>query len=580
MTTSNKNFKVKNGLEVLGTSATVDGNEVLTVASTIDALANVDTTGVADGDAIVFNDATSTWIAAAIAGGAQFEISDTAPLNPNHGDVWYNSANGGLFIRIVDVDSSQWVQIGMTGPQGPTGPTGATGATGPAGADGATGPAGADGATGPQGDPGPGLAAGGTAGQIIAKIDATDFNTEWIDNYAQQVKHTVKAGEALTKGQAVYVSSANGTNMIVSKASNAGESTSSKTMGLIAQSLLNNGQGFVITEGLLEGLDTLSATAGDPVWLGTSGNLIYGLSNKPTAPAHLVFIGIVTRVHATEGEIFIKVQNGFELDELHDVSISSPAAGEIVVRNSANTLWENATLAEAGVSAVGHTHDDRYYTETETDNAISVAISNVVDTAPALLDTLNELSASLNDDPNFATTVANALAALVPAGTINQTARASAPVGYLLCDGSAVSRTTYSSLFDAIGTAYGTGDGSTTFNIPNLQGRVPVGKNSGTFSTLGATGGTESVTLTANQSGLRDHRHEIRGATNEVEGSYDDGYARGNGSIDANFRTGGIKGLTGSNGSQGWGSGSIASDAPEAHTNLQPYVVLNYMIKI
>lgn len=358
MTTSNKNFKVKNGLEVLGTSATVDGNEVLTVASSIDALANVDTTGVSDGDAIVFNDATSTWIAAAIAGGAQFAISDTAPLNPNHSDVWYNSANGGLFIRIVDVDSAQWVQIGMTGPQGPAGPTGATGATGPAGADGATGPAGADGAdgatgaTGPQGDPGPGLAAGGTAGQIIAKVDGTDYNTEWIDNYAQQIKHTVKAGEALTKGQAVYVSSANGTNMIVSKASNNSESTSSKTMGLIAQTMILNDQGFVIAEGLLAGLNTASATAGDPVWLGTSGDLIYGLSNKPTAPAHLVFIGIVTRVHATQGEIFIKVQNGFELNEIHDVSITSPAAGELVVRNSANTLWENMTKSEAGFATV------------------------------------------------------------------------------------------------------------------------------------------------------------------------------------------------------------------------------------
>lgn len=227
------------------------------------------------------------------------------------------------------------------------------------------------GGQGPQGEAGPGISAGGTAGQIIAKVDGTDYNTEWIDNYTEQVKHTVKAGESLTKGQAVYVSSANGTNMIVSKASNSGESTSSKTMGLIAQTLANNDQGFVITEGLLAGLNTASATAGDPVWLGTSGNLIYGLSNKPTAPAHLVFIGIVTRVHATQGEIWVKVQNGFELDELHDVSISSPAAGEIVARNSGNTLWENMTLAEAGISAVGHTHDDRYYTESETDSLLS-----------------------------------------------------------------------------------------------------------------------------------------------------------------------------------------------------------------
>lgn len=65
-----------------------------------------------------------------------------------------------------------------------------------------------------------------------------------------------------------------------------------------------------------------------------------------------------------------------------------------------------------------------------------------------------------------------------------------------MCDGSAVSRTTYATLFTAIGTAYGTGDGSTTFNIPDLRGRIAVGKNAATFSTLGATGGEETHTLT------------------------------------------------------------------------------------
>lgn len=353
MTTSNKNFKVKNGLEVLGTSATVNGNEVLTIASSIDALANVDTSGVSDGDAIVFNSATSTFIASAIAGGGKFEISDTAPLNPSHGDVWYNSTNGGLFIRIVDVDSAQWVQVGMTGPQGPTGPTGATGAQGP------EGPQGIQGIQGEVGATGPGVATGGTAGQILAKIDATDFNTEWIDNYTEQVKHTVKAAEAISKGQAVYVSSATGTNMLVSKASNSGESTSSKTMGLAAQSLAINDQGFVVAEGLLSGLNTDAATAaGDPVWLGTDGNLLYGLSNKPVAPAHLVFIGIVTRKHATQGEIWVKVQNGYELDELHDVSITGVAANNVLIRNTANTLWENKPqsaiqIANTQVSGLG-----------------------------------------------------------------------------------------------------------------------------------------------------------------------------------------------------------------------------------
>lgn len=168
-------------------------------------------------------------------------------------------------------------------------------------------------------------------------------------DYTSSVQHAVKAAESIAKGQAVYVSSANGTNMLVSKASNASEATSSKTMGLLTSTLSTNGVGNVISEGLLAGLDTSTATAGDPVWLGTAGNLIYGLAGKPVAPAHLVFIGIVTRVHATNGEIFVKVQNGFELDELHNVLISSAANKQVLQYDSATSLWKNATIS-AGVA--------------------------------------------------------------------------------------------------------------------------------------------------------------------------------------------------------------------------------------
>ena len=199
--------------------------------------------------------------------------------------------------------------------------------------------------------------------------------------YTSTVKHEVKLAAAISKGQAVYVSSADGTNMIVSKASNASEATSSKTMGLLESGGATNAKVNVITEGLLAGLDTSAATAGDPVWLGTDGNLLYGLASKPVAPAHLVFIGIVTRSNSSNGEIFVRPQNGFELNEIHDVLISSPAAGEVIQRTSSN-LWENKTLAEAGIAAADHnhtgvyapathTHDDRYYTETETNDLLS-----------------------------------------------------------------------------------------------------------------------------------------------------------------------------------------------------------------
>lgn len=84
------------------------------------------------------------------------------------------------------------------------------------------------------------------------------------------------------------------------------------------------------------------------------------------------------------------------------------------------------------------------------------------------------------------------LTQLIPIGKIDMYAGSTAPAGWLLCDGSAISRTTYASLFAVIGTTYGTGDGSTTFNVPNLQGKFPIGAN--TTYTLGGTGGSTTLT--------------------------------------------------------------------------------------
>lgn len=163
------------------------------------------------------------------------------------------------------------------------------------------------------------------------------------------IKQEVKLSESINKGQAVYISSANGTNIIVSKASNASEATSSKTLGLLETTGATNAIVNVITDGLLGTLDTSSATIGDPVWLGTSGNLIFGLSSKPVAPAHLVYIGVVSRVHATNGEILVKVQNGFEMNEIHDfsdVSYATPIdTDSLMIKDVTNSLWKRLTFA-------------------------------------------------------------------------------------------------------------------------------------------------------------------------------------------------------------------------------------------
>ena len=92
-----------------------------------------------------------------------------------------------------------------------------------------------------------------------------------------------------------------------------------------------------------------------------------------------------------------------------------------------------------------------------------------------------------------------------PAGIVMPFAGSTAPQGYLFCDGSAVDRTTYATLFAVIGTTYGAGDGSTTFNVPDISGRVVIGPSS--THLLGSTGGSETVTLL--EAELPAHAHEV-----------------------------------------------------------------------
>ena len=189
-----------------------------------------------------------------------------------------------------------------------------------------------------------------------------------IPDYSNSIQHDVKLAQPINKGQAVYVSSATGTNIVVSKASNTSEATSSKTLGLLVSGGVTNDIVKVATEGLLAGLNTVGAIAGDPVWLGENGNLIFGLTNKPKAPKHLVYLGVVTRVNANNGEIFIHVQNGFELDELHDVLIENKLHNQGVYFDSASGLWKNEYRWEylalnAKTDGVEHAATGGYYME-------------------------------------------------------------------------------------------------------------------------------------------------------------------------------------------------------------------------
>ena len=158
----------------------------------------------------------------------------------------------------------------------------------------------------------------------------------------------------------------------------------------------------------------------------------------------------------------------------------------------------------------------------------------------------------------------------VPIGAIQAYGGETAPAGWLICDGSAVSRTGYSELFSAIGTAFGEGDGSTTFNLPDLRGRTTIGSGLGTATDaveriIGQSGGSERVTLTTAQ--MPSHSH-----TNLY---YVD--SGGVGSFGYNYTSGTGKGQRSSATESSGGIGNTGGG--ESHGNMQPYVAISYIIK-
>lgn len=158
------------------------------------------------------------------------------------------------------------------------------------------------------------------------------------------------------------------------------------------------------------------------------------------------------------------------------------------------------------------------------------------------------------------------LAALIPPGTLAAYAAASAPTGWLLCDGSAVSRTTYATLFAVTSTTYGVGDGSTTFNLPDLRGRAAIGSGTGdaadaTAHALGAKSGTETHTLTVAETPAHTH-----------EPSTGDGFV-------ATFAGSGTVAATGAG--TDWipvgGTDTVGGGDP--HNNMPPTLAVSWIIK-
>jgi hypothetical protein len=187
-----------------------------------------------------------------------------------------------------------------------------------------------------------------------------------------------KTGSPIPKMTAVYISGGQGDQPTISLAQASGESASSKTYGLTAETINDMSAGKVIVFGALTGLNTdqfnPTAPTGDVngVTLYLSPTTPGGLTTtKPSAPNHMVAIGTIIRTHQNEGVIEVRVQNGFELEELHNVAVSGVSNGQFLQYNSGSGLWlasssgnfSSLTVNNTGVSVVGHTHTSANITD-------------------------------------------------------------------------------------------------------------------------------------------------------------------------------------------------------------------------
>lgn len=164
------------------------------------------------------------------------------------------------------------------------------------------------------------------------------------------------SGVQLVKGDVVYISGAQGNRIAAKKAQANTESTAKNTFAIVVETIAAGAEGTVITEGPLYQLNTFGLTAGATLYLSptTAGGYT---TTQPQAPDHLVIIGFVERVHATAGSIFVKIANGYELEELHDVDLTESKATPVdadalLLQDSADSsIWKRLTWANLKATA-------------------------------------------------------------------------------------------------------------------------------------------------------------------------------------------------------------------------------------
>ena len=202
-----------------------------------------------------------------------------------------------------------------------------------------------------------------------------------------RVVNKVTPNTTLTKAsyQVVRISGAQGQRLAVNLAQANNDNNSADTLGVVCETIATNQEGFIMTVGQLENINTTGSLQGE-TW--SDGDVLYlspttagRLTNvKPIAPAHIVIVGYVEYAHANNGKIYVKIMNGWELDELHNVAISTPLNNQGLIYETSTDLWKNKTIDKTlvGLGNVDNTSDANKPVSTAQLTAINAKVTDAI----------------------------------------------------------------------------------------------------------------------------------------------------------------------------------------------------------
>lgn len=275
-----------------------------------------------------------------------------------------------------------------------------------------------------------------SGGTVSVSIDATLTSADSARRTRSLVRNSTVS--TIAKGSFVYIDGSNGTVPTIQKALANADATSARTFGIVEEDITSNSDGYVTNQGLITGIDTSGFANGEVLWLSPT---ISGAATttKPAGPNHGVLLGIVVKGGSVgAGSIYIFIKNGAELDEIHDVNISGLATGDILIYSSTASVWQNKTLANAGISASSHTHNyqvaGNYASAVSATSPISSSLSSVGVLSISITTTGFQsagtyVNSVIGTSPATVSTTSGTATVSIVAGSINSTHLSASSVG-------------------------------------------------------------------------------------------------------------------------------------------------------